>query len=139
MLMGRFYNSIDAKNRVIIPARFRDALKGQCIIAKGLDDCMEVYPQAVWEEEQAKLRSLPKSDPKARAYRRNRFYNLETCEMDKQGRIVVPGWLLQEAKLSKELVTIGMDDHLEIWSKEALERALAEDGDFGDFSDKYPV
>ena len=58
MLMGRFYNSIDAKNRVIIPMKFRDALKGQCVVAKGLDACMEVYPQAVWEEELAKLEEL---------------------------------------------------------------------------------
>ena len=138
MLMGRFYNSIDAKNRVIIPAKFRDALKGPCVIAKGLDDCMEVYPQSVWEAEAAQLRSLPKSDPIARKYRRARLFNLESCEMDKQGRIVVPAWLLETVHVSKDLVTIGMDDHVEIWAKEVLDAQMADD-DFGDFSDKYPV
>ena len=138
MLMGRFYNSIDAKNRVIVPAKFRDALKGQCVVAKGLDDCMEVYPQAVWEQELARLRDLPKSDPKARAYRRSRLFNSEACEMDKQGRIVVPNWLLQEVQVSKDLVTIGMDDHIEIWAREVLAASMKDD-DFGDFSDRYPV
>ena len=138
MLMGRYYNSIDAKNRVIIPAKFREVLKGPCVIAKGLDDCMEVYPQSVWEAEVAVLRNLPKSDPIARKYRRARLSNLEPCEMDKQGRIVVPAWLLETVHASRALITIGMDDHIEIWAKEVLEAQMA-DNDFDDFSDKYPV
>ena len=138
MLMGRYYNSIDAKNRVIIPAKFREVLKGPCVIAKGLDDCMEVYPQSVWEAEVAVLRNLPKSDPIARKYRRARLSNLEPCEMGKQGRIVVPAWLLETVHASRALITIGMDDHIEIWAKEVLEAQMA-DNDFDDFSDKYPV
>lgn len=138
MFFGQFQNSIDAKNRVIIPAKYRDELRNTCIITKGLDDCLEIYTAAAWEREQQKLETLPGSSSEARAYKRLRYANAVDCDMDKQGRIVLPPFLKEAARIEKDLVTIGMRDHLEIWSREVYEQSevggLMKAEDFADFS-----
>lgn len=143
MLLGRHENSIDAKNRLIIPAKFRDDLGYKVIITKGLDDCLILFPMTTWEKQEEVLAGLPMSDPKTRAFKRYIYANASECEIDKQGRILIPANLKLAAKLDKELVTIGSLDRVEIWAKEQYEsdenggKLSAED--FADFSDKYQV
>lgn len=143
MLLGKHENSIDAKNRLIIPAKFRDDLGYKVIITKGLDECLIIFPMSTWEKQEEVLAGLPMSDPKSRAFKRFIYANASECEIDKQGRVLIPAGLKAAAKLTKELVTIGSLDRVEIWAKEKYDND--ENGgklnaeDFADFSDKYQV
>ena len=143
MFRGKVQNSIDVKNRVIIPAKYRDALGKECIVTKGLDDCLEVYPMQAWAEEEARYATLPRTDVEARALLRYRSGNAENCELDKQGRVVLPQFLREEAGIEKDLVTIGVLDHLEIWAKEVYDAAKTggqmKSDDFVGMSGKFPI
>ena len=143
MLIGEFQNCIDEKNRLIVPARFRDELGYKCILSKGLDQCLVLYPMQTWEAQAQKLAALPSSDPLARAYKRFIYASAFECEIDKQGRILIPANLKTAAGIEKDLVTIGSQDRVEIWSKQIYETSaqgaqISADA-FASFSDKYQV
>lgn len=121
MLMGKYQNSIDTKSRMIVPAKFRDELKGAAVLTMGMDKCLYLYPMREWEEFILKLKALPKSDEMARAFVRNFFANAIDCEIDKQGRITLPAEHRAYANIQKELVTVGNLDKIEIWAKEEWE------------------
>ena len=121
MLMGSYQNLIDAKNRFSVPAKFRDELGHKCILAKGLDNCLVIYPMDTWEDQQKILATLPRSDSRARAYLRYTYASAIDCEIDKQGRILLPQNLREYAHIEKELVTIGMLDRVEIWAKDVYD------------------
>jgi len=121
MFIGISNNLIDAKNRVIVPAKYRDELNSKCILTRGLDDCLVFYPMKTWEEQQAKYAQLPRSNANARAFLRYTYANAVECEIDKQGRTVIPANLRELAHIDKEIVIIGMLDRVELWSKEVYE------------------
>lgn len=123
MLMGEYRNSIDAKSRLIVPSKFRDELGVKCVLTKGLDSCLYIYPMVEWTKFQEKLATLPVSDTKARAFVRYFYASAVECEIDKQGRMTIPQSLREYAKVEKELVTLGVLNKVEIWSKEAWETA----------------
>ena len=121
MLMGSYQNSIDAKNRVIVPAKFRDELGPKCVLTRGLDECLILYPMSTWSEQQEKLAQLPRSDENARAFIRYIFANATECEVDRQGRLLIPASYKEMAGIDKEMVTIGMLDRIELWAKEVYD------------------
>ena len=143
MLMGIYQNQIDAKNRVIVPAKFRDELGMQCVLTRGLDECLILYPMSTWQEQQKQLAALPRSDAKVRAFLRYTYANARDVEIDKQGRILFPSDLREFAHIEKELVTIGMIDRVEIWAKDVYDNS--ENGgklsaeDLEKFSEEYRV
>lgn len=118
MFMGTVYNSIDDKNRMIVPARHRQELGMGCVLTRGFDRCLYVYSADAWNEQIEKAGALPKSDPKVRAFIRHFFGNASICEFDKQGRVVIPQELKEYAGITRELVTMGAMDKIEIWSRE---------------------
>ena len=118
MLMGKFQNSIDAKSRMIVPAKFREQLGYKCVLTMGIDRCLYIYPMAEWEKFMNKLSALPMSDANARAFIRHFYANAVESEIDKQGRITLTADLREYANIDKELVTIGNLDKIEVWSKE---------------------
>ena len=118
MFMGTYNNSIDTKNRMIVPSKHRDQLGGRCVLTKGMDKCLYIYSMAEWEKQMDKIEALPESDPKVRAFIRHFCANAVDCEFDKQGRIVIPGELKEYAGIDKELVTMGAMRKIEVWSKE---------------------
>ena len=118
MFMGEYNHTIDAKGRLIIPSKFREALGNEFVLTKGLDGCLFVFPMKEWEAFEEKLRSLPLIDKNARKFSRFFFAGASTCELDKQGRILVPGTLREFAQMDKEVVLTGMLDRIEVWSKE---------------------
>ena len=121
MFMGTYYNSIDAKNRLIVPSKHRDQLGGKCVLTKGLDTCLYIYSTADWDKQMEKIAELPESDPKIRAFIRHFCANATECEFDKQGRIIIPVELKAYAKINKELVTMGAMKKIEVWGKEIWE------------------
>ena len=143
MLMGSYQNSIDAKSRVIVPAKFREELGQKCVLTRGLDDCLILYPMQTWAAQQQKLAELPRSDERARAFIRYIFANATDCEIDRQGRILIPAAYKGMARMDKDLVTIGMLDRVELWAKEVYDasefggRLSAKD--LEKFSDIYKV
>lgn len=121
MFMGTTNNSIDEKNRMIVPAKFRSELGSRCILTKGLDRCLYIYTTSAWNKQMEKISALPESDPKVRAFIRHFCAGAAECEFDKQGRIVIPQELKNYANIEKELVTMGAMSKIEVWSKEVWE------------------
>ena len=118
MFMGEYNHTIDAKGRLIIPARFRELLGEEFILTKGLDGCLSIYPMDAWEAFETKLRALPLTNKNARTFTRFFVAGATNCELDRQGRILVPQTLREFAGLEKEVVLTGNLDRIEIWSKE---------------------
>ena len=101
---------------MIIPAKFRDDLGGQCMLTKGYDQCLYIYTMKEYEEMAEKISALPQSDREFRAFIRDFFGNSEICDLDSQGRILIPPHLRTYAHISKDLITMGAMDKVEIWS-----------------------
>lgn len=121
MFIGSYQNSIDAKYRMIVPSKYRDELGFKCIITKGIDKCLYVYPVSEWESFAEKLKALPKADAKARNFVRHFYGNAEECEIDRQGRVTLPPALRTYGEIEKELMTIGNGEKIEVWSREVFE------------------
>ncbi len=121
MFMGEYNHTIDAKGRLIVPSKFRDALGDEFVITKGLDGCLFVYDNKEWTAFEEKLKSLPLTNKDARQFVRFFLAGAANVEVDKQGRILVPSNLREFAKLSKEVVLVGVASRIEIWSKEIWE------------------
>ena len=118
MFMGTSYNSIDDKNRMIVPSKLRAGLGARCSLTKGLDRCLYIYTSDDWDKQMEKISRLPESDPKVRAFIRHFCANAAECEFDKQGRIVIPQELKAYAGIEKDLVTMGAMSKIEVWSRE---------------------
>jgi len=121
MFMGEFQHTIDVKGRLAVPAKFRDALGDKFVATKGLDNCLFVYPGDEWQQLEQKLKALPFTRADARAFVRFFFSGATECEMDKQGRILIPANLREYAKLEKDVVVLGVSNRVEIWSREEWE------------------
>ena len=120
--MGEYQHTIDDKNRLIIPSKFREGLGDKFVMTKGLDNCLFVYPLEEWEKLEQKLKALPFTKSDARAFVRFFFSGASECELDKQGRVLVPQVLKDHAQLKKDVVIIGVSSRVEVWSKEVWER-----------------
>lgn len=118
MFMGEYSHTIDPKGRLIIPSRFRDELGDEFVLTKGLDGCLSIYPKNEWEAFEQKLRDLPLTNKNARTFTRFFVAGASLCELDKQGRILVPATLREYAGLEKDVVLTGNINRIEIWSKQ---------------------
>ena len=118
MLIGEYEHSLDAKGRLIMPAKLREDIGEKFIITKGLDGCLFAFSLKEWQNFEQKLRTLPISNKDARAFSRFFFAGAIDCEIDKQGRFLISSNLREFAELEKEVVIVGMDSRIEIWSKE---------------------
>ncbi|MDA8213468.1 MAG: division/cell wall cluster transcriptional repressor MraZ [Clostridia bacterium] len=121
MFMGEYQHTIDPKGRLIVPARLREGLGEKFVATKGLDNCLFVYPMDEWKLLEQKLKSLPFTRADARSFVRFFFSGATECEVDKQGRILIPANLREYAKLDKDVVLLGVSSRVEIWSKDLWE------------------
>jgi MraZ protein len=126
MLMGEFHHNIDDKGRLIIPSKFRSELGERFIITKGLDKCLFVYSMNEWNKIIEKLSTLQFTKKNVRAFERAFIGGASTIEFDRQGRINITSPLVHYANISKECVIIGVNERLEIWSKEEFEKYMKE-------------
>lgn len=131
MFMGEYNHTIDAKGRLIVPSKFREKLGDEFVVTKGLDDCLFVYPLDEWAHIEEAFRKVPLTNKKARDFVRFFFAGAASCEVDKQGRILLPPTLRAYAGLEKEIVSAGVLNRVEIWDKEKWERS----NDIGDMDD----
>lgn len=130
MFMGEYNHTVDTKGRLIIPSRFRDELGDEFVVTKGLDGCLFVFPQNEWQTFEEKLKALPLTNKSARQFARFFVAGATPCELDKQGRVLLPGTLREFAGLDKDVVLTGMLNRIEVWSKEKwLENNSCEDMD----------
>lgn len=118
MYMGEYSHSIDAKGRLIIPSKFREALGEEFVVTKGLDGCLFVFDQTEWSAFEQKLKSLPITNKEARQFVRFFLAGAAGMEVDKQGRILLPGVLREFADITKDVTLIGVGSRIEIWSRE---------------------
>lgn len=121
MFTGEYKHAVDAKNRLSIPSKFRDKLGDVFYITKGLDHCLFVFSLSEWELFEQKLKALPLSNNKARAFARSFFAGASECELDKQGRVLIPQNLRSHAKIEKEVYVNGTGSRIEIWDAASWE------------------
>ena len=118
MLIGEYEHSLDAKGRVIMPAKLREDMGDKFILTKGLDGCLFGFSQTEWANFEEKLKTLPLTNKNARDFVRFFLSGATECEMDKQGRFLVVSNLREYAEMDKEIVVIGVGNRIEMWNKE---------------------
>lgn len=122
MFLGEYKHTLDAKNRMAIPAKFRAQLGEGAIITRGLDRCLFVFPKNEWEALAGKLINLPLAQADSRAFVRLMLSGASDVDFDAQGRILVPEHLRAYADLSKKAVVTGLYNRIEVWDETEWER-----------------
>ena len=118
MFMGEYNHTLDTKGRIIVPSKFREQLGMTFVITKGLDGCLFVYSQEEWKTIEESFRNKPLTSKDARHFARFFFAGACECEVDKQGRILIPNNLREYAGIDKDVVSVGVLNRVEIWSKD---------------------
>lgn len=118
MLIGEYEHSLDAKGRLIMPAKIREDIGEKFIVTKGLDGCLFGFSQNEWENFEEKLKTLPLTNKNARDFVRFFLSGAIECEIDKQGRFLIASNLREYATMEKEVVIIGVGTRIEIWNKD---------------------
>lgn len=129
MFMGEYHHNIDDKNRLVIPAEFRNMLGEKFIITRGLEKCLYIYTESEWNKIVEKLSSLPFTKKDARVFIRSFFSAAANCNLDRQGRINITSGQFTYAEIQKECVIIGVSDRVEIWSRENWDKFNLEYGE----------
>jgi len=117
LFLGEFQHSVDAKGRIILPAKFRDALADGLVVTKGMEKCLFIFSRSEWPQLQAKVQSLPLAKRDARKFSRFFFGGADEEDLDKQGRVLIPEHLRKYAELDRDVVIVGVSNRLEIWDK----------------------
>ena len=142
MFLGEYSHSLDEKGRVVMPSKFRMGLDDGCVVTKGQERCIYVFPMDRWEEESSKVLKLPRTDRRARNFSRSFFASASDQALDRQGRVQIPESLRRYAGLEKDLTVVGVADRIEVWATDTwravaaeadeyyaeIEEALSEDG-----------
>jgi MraZ protein len=118
MFMGEYQHNVDKKGRIFVPARLREGLGDVFVVTKGLDSCLFAFPLTEWKDLEERLRPLSFTSRDARAFSRFLFSSANECEIDKQGRVLIPQNLREHAGMDKEAVIIGVSSRVDIWSGE---------------------
>lgn len=116
MLTGKYFHSIDTKNRMIVPSKIKEQIGPTITIIKDSDRCLCAYSDEEWEKYTAKINELPKA--KAKNIARFLYANAVTVQPDSQGRILLPQDMIDYAGITKNVVTVGCGKYAEIWSEE---------------------
>ena len=122
MFYGEYLHSIDKKNRIIIPSKFREAVKEagdeKLYITRGLDECLFVFSENEWKAQEAKFKSMSFTKKEVRKFNRLFFSGAVQAVPDRQWRILVPDYLKEYAHLSKDIIMIGVSNRIEIWDRQ---------------------
>jgi MraZ protein len=127
MLLGEHEHAIDDKNRLTLPAKLRQAFADGIVVTRGIDRCLHAYTRSDWEGLVAsRLAELDPLSKETRLMQRFFFSGAAEAELDKQGRFMLPGPLIEHAGLGRDVVVAGVYDHLEIWDRAAWREQLKE-------------
>lgn len=121
-LLGEHHYQIDAKGRISLPSKFRDAFGDGVYLTLGQDGCLFAFPRPEWERRREEVQGLAISDPTNRAYARMFFGNADQVDLDPQGRLVLPRSLRENAHIGRDVAVVGVSDRLEIWDGEEWRR-----------------
>lgn len=124
MLIGEYHHNLDNKNRLMMPSKTLNELGLEVIVARGFEHCLMVYPMAKWERVIEKFSELSITKSDTRKFMRILLSGATSCKFDSQNRICLPGVLKSYADIDKEVVILGLDDHLEIWAEDAYKKFL---------------
>lgn len=124
MFFGSFEHSLDDKNRLLIPSRLRGQLGNKLFIMKGYEGSLAIYPNEQFEKYLHKLETLPYESKLSRDIERISLSSVFELDVDKVNRIQIPTALINKYKISKEVVVVGVIDHIEVWSKAKWEEYL---------------
>lgn len=142
MFLGEDVHTLDGKGRVVMPSRFRDEMGESCVVTKGRDGHLEVYPRGAWEEIAGEVRARPQ-DRTGRRFIRTFFAAADEQTLDKAGRLLVKPDLRTYAdiEMGSEVVVLGVYDHVEIWNTEAYaaERTAGDEAFLDDDDDEEVV
>lgn len=119
MLIGEYKHTLDSKKRLSLPAKFRKELGEQVVLTRGLDQCLFLFPLRTWKDIAAKLEKLPFGEATARGMSRFLLAGAVEIEVDSAGRVLVPDFLKEFAKLGSTVVLTGVSDRVELWSEDA--------------------
>ncbi len=119
MFLGEHKHTIDEKGRLSIPVKFRGRLASGCVVTRGLDHCLWVYPLDEWEKMAEKISELPITQKNARSFSRLMLAGATDTAPDKVGRVIIPGYLKEYAGIKSKVVVTGMYDHIEIWPEDS--------------------
>lgn len=128
-LIGRYQTTMDEKGRFVLPAKLRaivgpsqkNLLEGDLVLTKGLEGCLSIYPENEWEEIQRRLSSLSFTQKDFRFFSRRFYSAAAVVTPDKNGRILIPAHLIEEARLKKDLLIIGLNRWIEIWNPDLFD------------------
>ena len=122
MFYGEYEHNLDSKGRVIIPAKFREIFRERYVekfyITRGLDQCLFVFTEEVWNAQEKKFREMPFTNSEARKFNRLYFSGASEVVCDKQGRILVPEYLKSYGAIETQVMIVGVSDRIEIWAKD---------------------
>jgi MraZ protein len=120
MLLGEYEHTIDDKNRLTLPARFRQSFADGVVVTRGIEPCLAVYTRAGWDDfVRSRLAGLDRFSREAREMRRYLFSATVEAELDKQGRVTLPSGLMAKAELGRDVMVAGVGDYLEVWDRDA--------------------
>jgi MraZ protein len=126
MLLGEHEHALDETNRLTLPSSLLSAVGEAVVVTRGLDGCLLAWPLAAWAEMAERLRSVDQFSADGRKIRRHFFSGASQLELDKQGRLVIPARLHEDAGITREVTVAGVSDHLEIWDRAAWRQQLHE-------------
>ena len=137
MFYGTHEHTIDEKNRLTLPAKFRDGLDGGVVLVRGIDGTVDVYPRRSWEASAERISALDSLTREAREMKRFVFAGATVSELDKQGRVLIPPHLVTHAGIEKDVVLAGVHDRIEIWdTSEWASHLKAIEGSAGDVAER---
>jgi MraZ protein len=127
MLLGEYEHTLDDKNRLTLPAKFRRVFEDGCVVARGFDGCLSAWTPEGWASyQESTLSTLNLLSREQRQLHRYLISGATDTTPDRQGRVLIPPPLLAHAKLGRDVVVAGVNDHLEIWDRDAWRRELSE-------------
>ena len=127
MLLGAYEHTIDDKNRLTLPAKFRQAFADGVVVTRGFDGCLFAFRREDWHRlVESRLAPLDPLSEETRRLERFFFSGAAEADLDKQGRVMLPAQLIDHAQLGREVVVAGVNDRLEIWDRNAWRKELAE-------------
>ena len=122
MFLGQFRHTIDEKGRLTLPAKFRPDLEAGLVVTLGLDGCLYVFPRAKFMDLAARIEAQPLTNTAVRSFGRQLFTSADDSQLDRQGRVLIPGYLRDQAHLAEDAIVTGMFSRIELWNPERWEQ-----------------